>query len=1030
MKIESANILDSSKQAAPMLRPEEQQNSVRTEAVFQVEQSRKAQNLLDNPTYGKPQKEAATIEEIQQQASEMDAVQQKNEMLFASQTTSARDAKELEENGHSLLDDKIETVVTETDKIKMVLAKAGCDISCFGDDLTEEQLSEMAGSEALAHQLAQVLTQADLPASEENISDMMDTISVLEEVSEISDGAIRYLLQNGLEATPENLFKSQFSGSVAKTVAEMEGQINYEALQPAVERTLDEASLEISNDNVEAAQWLIANELPLTAENLTRKQELENLEMPMDPKKLVQSMTEGIAAGVRPQNVILTEHGSGQEDMAGEIYETIQNATEEDVQYVLDSGKELTVENLKWAREENHGNIVDRKENSSDHAYRMVRAMRQLEEARLVMTTEANLALLKKGISIDTMDLEQLVEELKQQESELQIRGSISQETELIQQKQAQDLMQEVEQMKTLPAYAIGSMPADELTLNGLKEQGSRIQMQMEQAGERYETMQTRPRQDLGDNIQKAFRNVDDILKDLNLDPTRVNQRAVRILAYNHMEITPESIQRMKAADEMVQRSFSNLKPAVVETMIKREINPLDMSLNELNAVAEEIQAEQGIKEEEAFSKYLYKLEQNQQISEEQRSAYIGIYRLIRQVEATDGAVIGSLLQQGGEMTLRNLLTQVRTSKHKAMDYRVDDEFGGVAVKENGTVSITDQIEVAYQQNLLKDIQQNITPERLRMLGNEEQWMEMTPEEMANHLKEMEEPLEGEYQYQSRQLEDLAQAASAPEEIYAMLDHYDLPVTVNNVLAAMQQYSQRNRLFQQIFGSESKAELSQELQEIQEKLLRDFGEAVKTPKEMAEAQERLADTAEKVMKDMIVEKEDVSSIDIREMKVAMSQIALTGEQAKEEQYAVPVLVQGEMCNVSLKIVRGEDKKGLVDILFDTDRLGRVAATLRATNKGVSAYIATEKGETGELFAGQEAFFKKQLGMAEGQELQMSFAVSENLDINEFGKEHQNMFRYGETPEDPVQTKTLYRMAESFLNVVKSMESGTDIQGSE
>lgn len=1038
MKIESANILDPSKQATPMLRPEEQQNSVRTEAVFQVEQSRKAQNLLDNPTYGKPQKEAATIEDIQQQASEMDAVQQKNEMLFASQTTSAQDAKELEENGHSLLDDKIETVVTETDKIKMMLAKAGCDISCFGDDLTEEQLSEMAGSEALAHKLAQVLSQADLPASEENISDMMDTISMLGEVSEISNGAIRYLLQNGLEVTPSNLYKAQFSGSMAKTVTEMEGQINYEALQPAVERTLDEASLEINKENVEAAQWLIANELPLTAENLTRKQELENLEMPMDPKKLVQSMTDGIAAGVRPQNVILTEAGSGQEDMAGEIYETIQNATEEDVEYVLDSGKELTVENLKWAREENktaaqdpkqknNADIPDSKDIDSDHAYRMVRAMRQLEEARLVMTTEANFALLKKGISIDTIELEQLVDELKQQESELQVRGSISQEPELIQQKQAQDLMQEVEHMKTLPAYAIGSMPADELTLNGLKEQGSRIQMQMEQAGERYETMQTKPRQDLGDNIQKAFQNVDDILKDLNLDATRVNQRAVRILAYNQMEITPESVQQMKAADEMVQRSFSNLKPAVVETMIKRGINPLDMNLNELNAVAEEIQTEQGIKEEEAFSKYLYKLEQNQQISEEQRSAYIGIYRLIRQVEATDGAAVGSLLQQGGEMTLRNLLTQVRTSKHKAMDYRVDDEFGGVAAKENGTVSITDQIEVAYQQNLLKDIQQNITPERLRMLGNEEQWMEMTPEEMARRLEEMEEPVEGEYQYQSRQLEDLAQAASAPEEIYTMLEHYDLPVTVNNVLAAMQQYSQRNRLFQQIFDSDSQTALSQELQEIQEKLLQDFGEAVKTPKEMAEAQERLADTAEKVMKDMIVEKENVTSIDVREMKVAMSQISLMGEQAKEEQYAVPVFVQGEMCNVSLKIVRGEDKKGLVDILFDTNGLGRVAATLRATNKGVSAYIATEKAETGMLFAGQEAFFKKQLGMAEDQELQMSFAVSENLNLNEFGKEHQNMFRYGEAPEDSVQTKTLYRMAESFLNVVKSIENGTDIQ---
>ena len=34
------------------------------------------------------------------------------------------------------------------------------------------------------------------------------------------------------------------------------------------------------------------------------------------------------------------------------------------------------------------------------------------------MTSEANLSLLKKGISIDTMELSQLVEELKTQENE------------------------------------------------------------------------------------------------------------------------------------------------------------------------------------------------------------------------------------------------------------------------------------------------------------------------------------------------------------------------------------------------------------------------------------------------------------------------------------------------------------------------------------------------------------------------------------------------------------------------------------
>lgn len=44
------------------------------------------------------------------------------------------------------------TIVTETDKIKAQLAKAGVDISFFGDDLTMEQLEAITGSVELATQ--------------------------------------------------------------------------------------------------------------------------------------------------------------------------------------------------------------------------------------------------------------------------------------------------------------------------------------------------------------------------------------------------------------------------------------------------------------------------------------------------------------------------------------------------------------------------------------------------------------------------------------------------------------------------------------------------------------------------------------------------------------------------------------------------------------------------------------------------------------------------------------------------------------
>jgi len=91
----------------------------------------------EKPAARKPEKEENALEEIREQASNLDATQMKNEMLFASDHTTGKDAKTMEEDGFSLTDTEIPTVVTETDKMKMRLAKSGEDISYFGDGLSE-----------------------------------------------------------------------------------------------------------------------------------------------------------------------------------------------------------------------------------------------------------------------------------------------------------------------------------------------------------------------------------------------------------------------------------------------------------------------------------------------------------------------------------------------------------------------------------------------------------------------------------------------------------------------------------------------------------------------------------------------------------------------------------------------------------------------------------------------------------------------------------------------------------------------------
>ena len=131
--------------------------------------------------------------------------------------------------------------------------------------------------------------------------------------------------------------------------------------------------------------------------------------------------------------------------------------------------------------------------------------------------------------------------------------------------------------------------------MDDLHQEGSRMQQTFQQANERYETMQTQVRADLGDSIQKAFRNVDDILKDIGQTVSPANERAVRILGYNQIEINTENLLRMKTADQQVQMAFRNMTPSVIREFIDRDINPMDMDIRELNRYAEQIKSELNI---------------------------------------------------------------------------------------------------------------------------------------------------------------------------------------------------------------------------------------------------------------------------------------------------------------------------------------------------------------------------------------------------------------------------------------------------
>lgn len=978
----------------------------------------------------------------------LDATDRKNQMAVLSHTTSEEDYAKMQEEGFSLDETVGNTIVTVTDKIKMQVAKAGGDISCVGDDLDMAQLEEMTGSAALAQQLEQAMKEADLPVTEENLEDCQQAYDLAASLNPLTDGGLKYMLDNKLEPTIENFYKAVHSGSVNYAAASA-GSVDMSGMQGQIEGIIAEAGLPVNEQTLSDSKWLMANDIALTADNLAYLTDLKAYTGKFSATELVDAIVNALAEGKAPQDAMLLP-GYDNRSRAEDAVSVIENATDADIQYLIDRGFELTVKNLKMAASREHeagqnaGEWKPVEEILTDRELRFITAKRQLEETRLAMTVEANYSLLKRGISIDTKPLVELVEELKNEENQYYARLLESQGVEATDENVSvfAETHEKLLAIQSVPAYVLGIPQADVSDIQGVYENGTALKVAMEKANQSYEPLMTAPRSDLGDSYSKAFQNVDDILADLNMEANEANRRAVRMLAYNQLEITEEAIVEMKAADEEVQRVFKNLTPRVVIEMLRKGENPLDMDFGMLNKTAEDIKQELNSDDSERFSEFLWKLEKNNEITEEERNSFIGVYRLIHQVEQTDGAAIGALLNQGTDFTLKNLLTAVRSAnKQKKMDFRVNDDFGEQEQTSGYQNSITDQIMAAYQNNCLKDAKEALTPGRLATLAKQGvDWMEMTPEQLAQALQEIDvEDVGMQTEYAREQLEGFKQCANTSEEVYQLLEQYDIPNSVQNILAMEAMMSDRNQLFKKLFkqretGSDTLANAEEEsmldeIAAIKQQLIEDFGKAVAEPHEMAEAQEALGKLAENVMKTMI-ESDEVTSIDIKEAKLMRTQLSIQKKMSQKETYSVPVLVGDEVTNVTLKIVRGVEKRGIVDIMLETQFAGKIAATFQAKEKGISGVIATDNAGAKEDMTERMGQFVSALQENETDDVDVNVAYIPDLDLNHFSNtvsvketlDSATDLKQEDASEEngdyQVQTTRLYRIAESFIRVVK------------
>ena len=1042
----------------------------------------KGEGIMQSPVYNKKIiKTAAEAYEKQLQSGAGEKNIQ-NEMILAAHTMSKQDYKEMVENGFDPADTDSKTFVTIADKIRIQLAKAGKDMSITGG-ISKAAIEAVSGSAAEANSIESAIKQssgesvipqsaasstadtisdvkaalqnADLPTDNDTMQQIKETVSKAAELPDtISADTSTYLLKNDLQPTVDNVLKAEFAGNTDMSQQTDLSDKDIENLLPQITGKIEEAGLDADQTQISNAVFLLKNNVPLTAANIQNFNTLNGAET-VTTQELLQAITDAVIEGKSPLEAMAVK-GFSDMDKARDAADVVSKATDQDLSSVIADEKPLTIENLKQAMADNSGSNRSTNNSGSNNALqasasadelKLVSAKRQLEEARLVMTTEANYRLIKQGISIDTTELSDIVEQLKAQEKTL---GEALFPDDITKAALFDDTKDAIDAAKQAPAALISSYKAfDGIFSSGLSEiaSGKNTTDLLKKAGSAYETLSTEVRPDLGDSIQKAFANVDDILDETGLEANDENRRAVRILAYNNREITEENVSEVKAADEKVKKVFDNLKPGVVMKLIKNGENPLQMSMDELYDKTEEIKkvmASSGSsadKDATDYADFLWKAENSGKITDDEKQSFIGLYRLMNQIDVTDGAPIGALLSEGADITMENLMQAVRSTRNEGMDYSVDDSFS--TPDSSITNSITDQISTAFEKE--KEFQTRrtrvakslATPERLQAIGGEKAYMPMSPDRLASALEaessNTDESETDEQLYQAKKAEIEQAVAEADERTYQILNDSEVAVSPLNIQAVNQVIKNHRFFYTRLYGENGRQPFDVladsmgngdglTLDEGWEKLINDFSEALKSPQEMAEAQKELYDTAENVLRKSLADDAAAGKIDIRLIQQSVRQLSVMKELSqKKEEYAIPVMVGDELGNMNLKIVRGKDeKKGLIDIAMDSDTTGEVYARFKASEDGgIDGKITTNRRTSRETLS-------ENLGML-AEKIQGKLGQGSVSLVTEYdGRTDASAVFYNtddpgfETTDDKtneIQTKTLYSIARSFVETV-------------
>lgn len=910
-------------------------NMINALSAYGVQQKDSTAKALSNPDAGKTEKASVAeailyTEETDVKQKQTSDIYSKNGMGEAKEAETAKeegteaqqnqerltnvsgrmteeDMAQLQQEGFDVGQMTVEQLEAAMERIKLQKELAAAAVENQVQQIEEnrtavlEQAVKLLAGNPKAEMIAEKLLKANIPLTQANLEKVAVAMEKAEGGVKLSPTECEYMVRNKLVPTLENVAMAR---SAAQTYSKKEHTLTAEAweqLEPKVTHMLFQAGLRANKDMINAAQTFIKKDIPLTVDNLKSYSLLAGIKL--SEEDVLTKAVDALSVGQEPKNANLLSQ------TAKEVRQLIRKTgqvTNQAVDYAAAKRSaelpdtegdklDLTLGDLTKAQElidsdspEAAMYLQDFAENGAAQAA-SIRARRQLEEIRARMTFEAGYRLAKEGIRIDTVSMDKLIGNLKTLEnrffSSFFTQAGVAQSAEGM--ELLRDTSRKLEEIKNMPAPLIVDTmdTGSSITLNELHQTGMN-QLAMRRYAESMETVMTSPNKQLGDTIQKAFANTESLLQNIGMESTPENRRAVRMLGYNSVEVTPENVQKVAEYDGKLQEVLKELHPAVTVRMIRDGINPLEQSIDELSEKIAQIKEEEGITKEDNYSIFLINLDHKKEITPEERKEYLQVYRTLHQLDGSEEKAIGGVYKSGRELTLKNLLTAVKSERAQGMDTPVSQ------------YSLNKSVEKA--DNIIRECS-------------------MPTAETAKE-----------------ELETVRTLASEGQNATRFLEDYSILPTVENLEAAKNLLAGDMTIFK-----EWKRFKFMETGEEPE--LPDFTECMEDKETMQAAYKKFTDEAgslkTKLMQDKVLEKQDTKSI--KKMHVG---VRFMHRLCKREYYQIPVDTGTDIVNMNVTILERGEEKAKVLAEIPTQNLGKISCEATIQDNKVKCFISSDTKE--------------------------------------------------------------------------------------